>query len=207
MSRIKISVLTLFALFAIGAVASAASSAAVWRINGTEITTAKKAKSKGTLKLADTGAGTEIECEGKDEGTVGAGSKDEVTKIEATNCKFIKAGSCEASKPVTAKAVNLPWKTELYEPKSGEIRDHIKATTGEVGWAVECTVFGVFKIQDECKAAESNTAMTNVTGGVDATFDATTPKANCSVGGTGTGSVLGTDLNENPSAKEVLTVK
>jgi hypothetical protein len=198
--------LALVAAFAITAVAAASASAApVWKLNGVEIKEAVSVKSKsvGKLKLSDTGAGTEIECEGTDKGKVGPGGKDEVIEITATGCSFVSAknGSCEASKPVTAKAVNLPWVTELYEPEVGKIRDHIRAHSGggAPGWVVECTVAGFFKVQDEC-TGESNTAMSNVTGGVDAIFDATTPKANCSIGGTGTGKVEGTDLNENPVA-------
>ena len=157
-------------------------------------------KSVGSLTLSDSGAGTTIECTGTDSGTVGAGNKDEVTAITASACKFVSAGTCTASKPVTAKAVNLPWVTELYE-ESGKIRDHVKAHSGggQPGYVVECTVAGIFKVQDEC-IGETNTGMENVAGGVDASFDAITPKANCSIGGTGTGSVKGVDLNENPAS-------
>jgi hypothetical protein len=210
MKQIRIIGLALVVVFAVSAVAGASASAApVWKLSGAEITKATtvlsesitegKPAEKGSLKLADKKAGTEIECEGTDEGTVGPGNKDEVTKVEATKCKFIKSGSCEASKAVTAKAVELPWITELYEPEAGKIRDHVKAHAGggAPGWKVECTVGGIFKVQDTC-TNESNTAMNNVAGGVEAVFDAKTPKAKCSLGGE-EGEVKGADLNKNPS--------
>jgi hypothetical protein len=207
MSRIRLIGLALVAVFAFSAVTVASASAApVWeqQIGGTfgPITTPVTAASKsiGNLTLTDSVAGTSIECAGTDSGKVGAGSKDEVTSITASSCKFVTAGSCTSSKPVTATAKNLPWITELYE-EAGKVRDHVKAHSGggEPGYDVECTVAGIFKVQDEC-LGETNTAMNNVTGGVEAVFDATSPKVKCSIGGAGSGTVLGKDLNENPAS-------
>lgn len=213
MQRLKVLGLAFVAVFAVSAVAVASASAApVWKLNGAELTTATtilsesgvvgKPTEKGKLTLTDIEAGTSIECAGKAEGKVGPGNKDEVTSMEATGCNFVtgKNGSCEASKPVTAKAVALPWVTELYEPETGKVRDHIRAHSGggAPGWTVECTVSGIFKVQDTC-TGESNTAMNNVTGGVEAVFDAKTPKGNCTIGGAGAGEVKGASLNKNPA--------
>lgn len=212
MQRIKIMGLALVAVFAFAAIASSSAFAAPeWLLGGKSITkpVAVKSKSVGKLLLADLGAGTSIVCEGTDEGTVGPGAMDLVSKITATNCSFEEAGSCESGKPVTAKAVNTPWLTELFD-NGTEVRDDITSEiSGKLpGWVVECTVAGIFKIQDECTGL-STTGMDNVTGGVDALFEALTPKANCSVGGSGKGDVSGVDLNENPEVegkKETLTV-
>ena len=221
MSRIRLIGLTLVAALALSAVAVASASAApVWRLNGAEVkeATTVKSKSIGKLVLSDTSTGTVIECEGTDKGTVGPGAKDEVKEITATSCGFKegKHGSCEEGHPVTATAVHLPWKTELYE-EGGRVRDRItygskgQEEKGEApGWKVECTVLTFFKVQDECTGV-SNTGIENFAGsetlpsGVKAIFDATTPKANCSVGGAGTGEVTGIDLNESPAGK-TLTV-
>ncbi len=202
MQRIKILGLALVTVCAVSALVSASAFAAPeWLLNGKPITTpfSIKSKSVGSLLLSDLGApggGTAITCKGTDKGTVGPGAKDEVTEVTATGCTFEKAGSCESSKSVTAKGVHLPWKTEL-ELVSGELRDMVTGTSGEPGWAVECTVGGIFKITDECTGLTS-TGISNVSGGVDAVFDAKTPFAKCSVGGANAGMVSGTDLNENP---------
>lgn len=203
MQRIKILGLALMAVCAVSALVSASALAAhEWLLNGKPITTAVKINSKsvGSLLLEDlhaSGGAVAIVCEGTDKGTVGPGAKDEVTSITATNCTFEKNGQCEANKGVTANALHLPWKTTL-ELVSGELRDVIMGTGGEPGWNVECTVFGVFKIQDECTAL-SSTGIKNDSTGVLAKFDSKTPLANCTNGGANAGMVEGTDLNENPT--------
>lgn len=194
--------LALAAVFAMSAFMAAGASAAEWLINGAAIATAKKIKSKGELLLSDDVEKVSLLCKGTDEGTVGPGTLDEVTLIEATECVFEggEHGACEEGKAVTAKALGLPWTTKIEGT-----RDDITSATS-VGWNVECTVFGVFKVSDECTIGLSSTALENVTGGVNAIFDASTPAANCTRGGAGAGLVNGTDLNENPGAKEILTV-
>ncbi len=169
-----------------------------WLIAGKSVSTATAVKSSGTLVLTDLGAGTSIECTVKDEGKVGPGPSDEVTAT-STSCGFVsgKAGSCEAGKPVTAKALRLPWKTELM-PINESIHDEVSGTGGNPGWDVECTVLGVFKTQDECTSPNAEPQMSNVTGGVDTTFEAS-EKYSCSVGGENAGMVVGKDLIESPS--------
>jgi hypothetical protein len=215
MQRIKILGLALVAVCAASALASASAFAAPeWLLNGAAISepTAVSSKSVGKLLLADLGVGTVILCEGTDKGTVGPGSMDLVKEISATSCTFDAAGSCDSSKPVTAKAVNLPWLTTLYL-EGTEIRDDITSEiSGKLpGWVVECTVAGIFKIQDECTGL-ATTGMDNVAGimgGVDALFDALTPEAACTKSSGKQGMVRGTVLNENPlieGREEKLTV-
>jgi hypothetical protein len=210
MKRIRIIGLTLVAVFAITAVVASSASALQWLINGRSIAApvAVKSSSVGSLLLADlaaTGGSTAILCTGTDEGTVGPGNKDSITKITATGCSFEsgKNGVCEASKPVTAGALHLPWTTELLTV-GGKTRDMLTGTGGNVGWKVECTVAKIFKVSDECTSATAEPLMTNVTGGVDATFEAS-ETASCTKGNSTSGMVIGTDLNENPSSTEILT--
>ena len=88
--------------------------------------------SPGGLELEDskaTGGATAIKCEGSDQGTVGNEGSDSVTRITASKCTFVKAGSCESGKAVTARALNLPWATKLEEVGK-EVRDS--------GYVVSC---------------------------------------------------------------------
>jgi hypothetical protein len=158
--------------------------------------------SPGGLELEDskaTGGATAIKCEGSDLGTVGNEGSDSITKITATKCTFVKAGSCESGKAATARALNLPWATKLEEVGK-EVRDQVTSLVSgkEPGWAVECTVLGVFKITDEC-TGNTSTGIHNVRneGKVEAVFDKVTEEkpATCSVGGAKSGFVRGVDLS------------
>lgn len=211
MKQIRIIGLALVAMFAISAVAAASASALIWLLNGKPIAVpvAVKSTSIGKLLLADLAApsgGTFIECEGNDKGTVGPGNKDLISEITATKCNFEtgRAGACEESKTVTAKAIGLPWNTILYT-ENGKTRDSITSeNSAEIGWKVECTVLKVFKIQDECTTKLASTAMANVTGGVSATFEAS-ETAKCTQGNATSGMVLGSDLNENPAPTDIIS--
>jgi len=161
--------------------------------------------SPGGLELEDskaTGGATAIKCEGSDLGTVGNEGSDSVTRITASNCSLVekKEGECEKSKPVTARALNLPWATKLEEVGTKEVRDQVTSLVSgkEPGWAVECTVLGVFKITDEC-TGNTSTGIHNVRneGKVEAEFDKVTEEkpATCSVGGAKSGFVKGVDLS------------
>jgi hypothetical protein len=211
MKQIKIIGFTLVAMFAISIVAAASASALEWLLNGKPIAAPVLVNSKsiGKLLLADLAApskGTFIECEGNDEGTVGPGDKDLVSSITATKCNFEKgrSGACEESKTVTAKALGLPWNTLLYT-ENGKTRDSITSEHGTaIGWNVECTVAGFFKVQDECTTKLASTAMANVTGGVSATFEAS-ETASCTQGNSTSGMVIGSDLNENPGTTDIIS--
>jgi hypothetical protein len=176
--------------------------------------TTKAVSSKGRLELTDEKGGVfgeEIkvrcpknsEAEGIDEGWVGPGSADEVTKITDAagkvliNCEPV-TGICPT--PVTAEAIHLPWQTKL-EVIGGEIRDVIVSGTGGApGWKVSCN--GTI---DTCEGS-TNTAVSNVSTGVDLTFDLKSPKVTCSRGGAGMGKVSGTDHVLNPTGVQ-LSVK
>jgi len=171
-------------------------------------------ESLGELTLEDMSAGTRITCKGKDKGTVGPGAADEITEIAAEECKFVSghAGSCTESDPVTAKAVHLPWDTELVLPEGAGTmaRDDIKTSgAGTPGWSVECTVLGIFKIQDTCEG-ETSTLITVLHNLIDAEFDeeANANPATCSISKEKVGLVHGVDSIHptHPSEEHLLTV-
>lgn len=194
--RLVLCILVALAVSAFVAAAAAAANPTWNNLSGEELTSkvAIKGKDVGGLVFEDSGTGVSVKCEIAGEGGVGSGSADEVTSISASKCATVK-GSCGSPK---AKAVNLPWATELYEKPEEtevvEVRDRISNAAKNPGWEVECTVLGI-KVKDVC-TGEDNVEVENVSGGVDSIFDSRAPKANCSVGGAGTGVVLGTELNE-----------
>jgi hypothetical protein len=199
--------LALVAVFAVVAVMSATASALQWLIGGRPVTAATAINSTGKLLLSDLrpklGGQVAIECEGTDRGTVGPGAKDEVTTITAEKCKFQSGlnGACEASKEVTAKAVNLPWLTLLLDSSRSPsgIGDRVTADNGRnPGWSVECTVAGIFKITDTCESSTAEPDIINLATGVDARFLAS-ETAGCSEGDATSGIVIGNDLNLNPA--------
>ncbi len=166
------------------------SSEAEWRQGGAKLSEAASAKWKGTIKLVDEGKNS-VECEGTAEGSVGAGAIDEETKWTTSKCTII-SGPCET--PATLRAVNLPWHSEVVisEGTTHDLLTGSGKTTA--GYKLECEVGGIVKTEDECTATTLKTGMTNVTGGVDAAFDG--EKLNCTAGGTGKGSLTGTQLVE-----------
>jgi len=177
-------------------------------------TSAVAIKSEGTLELTDAkggggGGSVTVTCTGKDEGTVGPGAQDKVTAVfenaakkepeEWVKCTHTAGEECGSPR---AHAVHIPWNTKL---EGSPVRDKIESGgTGAPGWIVECTVFFV-KVTDECTGT-TTTSVTNVAGGVDTTFDASSANANCTRGGAGAGKVRGTNHVLNPAGVQ-LSVK
>lgn len=149
------------------------------------------------LELTDTkatGGASTIKCSETDVGWIGIAGADGVSTVTTTKCERV-SGACEAGKPVTAKAIDLPWDTELKEESGGELRDVFQAGGKGPGYTVECTVGGIFKLNDECSGKMSTKMANNQTNGaVEAIFDAKTEKDECSVGGAGAGEITGTDI-------------
>jgi hypothetical protein len=175
MRKLQILAMALFVAFAFSVVVAASASAVEWLDNGAAIGAAVKVDSEtevgNLLLLEDMKTGVELLCSGTDEGTVGPGKADEITKITATGCVTDK-GFC--SNP-EATPVNLPWKTELLEPVAGVWRDDISNATNNPGWDIKCG--GI--LVDEC-VGNSDTLITNVSLNlVDSLFDAGSPAAKC----------------------------
>jgi len=181
--------------------------------------------SHGALELEDSepklGTKVRVECEGTGLGTVGAEGQDSVTRITATNCRFLNKehGECEEVAGVTASPRNLPWSTHLEERNNSkgvtELRDLIRSlTTKPPGWAVECTVKTFFKVLDECTGG-TNTSVRAIraTEEVENEFgpagsQTAEEPANCTEGKkTGTGFVRGKVFNLTKAAKGSLETR
>jgi hypothetical protein len=193
---------TLVTAFAISGVACGSAFAEeyggpTWAINEAAVkeNVIIKDKNVTNLRLEDTKEGS-IECKVSGEGKVGAEGKGEITSQLASECVSLK--TCETG-TATAKAVHLPWKTQLTGEEEIPIRDNLESGEGgSPGWEIECKVFGV-KIKDECTGLTS-AGIENVTGGVDLSFDSKSARAHCSLGGSETGVLAGTELGESPGS-------
>jgi hypothetical protein len=150
------------------------------------------------LQLVDTkatGGEMKLACSVTDAGWVGATGSDGVSRVTTTECKLLegKDGACESGKPVTAKAVHLPWSTKLQEATGGEARDAIQnGGKGEPGYAIECTVAGIFEVADECTGKTTTGIFNNKNKGtVEVEFESKSEKDNCILGGAGAGEIKG----------------
>jgi hypothetical protein len=187
----------LVAVLGLGAVASSAASAATpeWKFEGKTIKTPLNVTGlwdeSGAFKLSDSAINAELSCEVKSTDEVSAKTV-ETSNFVWEQCKYIKQGGCESvERYLTEEPVGLPWKSELYE-EGGKLRERIKSATGErLGWAFSCRAF----VGQDCTATELTAGLSNVTNGVDATFEPLTTKLVCSgTAGDGSGSVEGTEL-------------
>jgi|HubBroStandDraft_6_1064221.scaffolds.fasta_scaffold222598_2 hypothetical protein len=176
--------------------ASMAAAGFSWQeVKGTEAV-----RSHGSLRLSDETLGVKVEvlCSGANAGSVGPGKFDRIVTITEIQCEAGK--NCEKLDK-TAEPRDLPWQTELVEPKAGEVRDHITSGgNGEPGYAVTCTVPILGEREDVCTTEKGTTGVKNVvTKGVSGELlvlaDFEKPekaeKANCTVGGKEAGEILG----------------
>ncbi len=143
-----------------------AESGGKWQWN--EVTGTEKTVTKGSLLLKDLDSPlgvSEVECWGEAAGTVGPGAFDLTTSVtvNAKNCRAIKG--CE--KVESIEAVDLPWQTEVTEPKVGEYVDLLNGDgKGEPGYKVVCKE--VLNFTDTCtnSGTESLLLENKNTGGV-----------------------------------------
>jgi hypothetical protein len=194
----RIAGLCLVAMFAVSLVASATASAVTWEqevggwkaVAGTE-----KVESNGTLELIDTAtlAGeVAVICTGTDTGSIGPNKYDRIESITTKSCTKVKL--CEEG-TITAKPVDLPWQTELFETQ-GKKRDKITEVppNGQPGWTVRCKIAGLAKT-DTCTTvagSEGTPEVTNKTNGsVQTTFNPTAGNASCTLGNATSGKVNG----------------
>jgi len=223
MKSVKIAGLCLVAMFVMSMVASGTASAAgpVWEQcttekvstltkwedskctkalstgawNWKEIASTEKVETNGTLELRDTGTilGTSaVICTGTDTGLIGPGKFGKIESITTKSCTAVKV--CESSPAPTAKPVNLPWQTELFETEK-KIRNKITAASGEPGWSVTCKTIGG-TLTDECTTPAGKEGTPEITnkqaaGNVQVTFNSTAGFAKCSLGNATSGEVVG----------------
>jgi len=222
MKLLRIVGLCLVAMFAMSvATAATASAAPVWEQCTTEKTTVTKYTENKCLTASSTGAWgwkeletteavighatlllkdtkvtlgpASVRCGGTEEGLIGPGKLDKVTKVTVVKCERVEDGPCEELKEV--KPVDLPWQTTLWETAK-TVYDKVEPDgNGQPGWSVECkTPLGTKT--DTCTSEtgkEASTTMTNkqLSGTVLASFQSTAPKGKCSEGGKEAGEVTG----------------
>jgi hypothetical protein len=167
-----------------------------WRLGGATLVSPAEVSWSGKLKVtgADSGEPEYVECEAKVKGLSGLGGAGEVTAFAVSGCTGrIEAGhvACEKGKHTMIEALNLPWGTELLN-EGGVTRDvMVNSGAGATGFKLSCELLGV-GVSNNCTGAVK-LATTNVTGGVNAVFDAS-EKLNCVFfqGGESKGTVEGT---------------
>ena len=163
----------------------------------------------GKVELTDTKAlgGVEtIACEWVDRGWIGINGGGGESEIRATNCARV-SGECETSVRVTM--INLPWVTQLVEEPAGKIRNTIRSAIAgrSPGYVTECSVQGIFTVEDECVGPIS-TAMENLpNGNVLSEFDKKSEEekenSTCKIGGAKSDIIKGKE--EVQQKKEVAT--
>ncbi len=162
-----------------------------------ELTTTEKVEGRASLKLADTKGGAnkgnaEVECTGKEIGTIGPKEYDRVLEVKEISCRSLTLEECpETLGAPEAEARNLPWQTKLREEANGEKRDEItsEVTGKEAGWKVTCSLL----VSDECVKNGATAAATNLQseGAVKIQFDEKTENAVCTRTKEATGRVRG----------------
>jgi hypothetical protein len=198
--------LMLVAMLVISASASATAGALQWLLNGTAVSSAVSVASKSSLEISDSaasGGALAVACEGTDKGTVGPGDRGEVTEIKESECEFHEGedGACEASREVTAAALNLPWLSLVLSVELLTV-DRLTAEGGKApGWSVTCTVAGILKVADECTSSSIEPEVENETSGVGLLYAG--EASSCSAGTRTSGMVVGPDLIENPTGRSL----
>jgi hypothetical protein len=169
-----------------------------FRVAGTPVTGSVSVQSETLsgkpLEIEDKGVGgLKVSCTASSVGTVKPEGEDETTTVTLSSCSPL--GTC--TKVTEAKAVHLPWKTQLAGTKTTARDATYEGTGGNPGWLMICeTLLG--KIEDECTTTEGSTAVKNLTSSVEELFDESSGEGSCTIGGTKEGLTFG--------AFEVLTL-
>lgn len=158
----------------------------VWTVNDSLVSKSTAVEWNGQLKLNDTVPPQDLECTEKAEGSVGVGGTGEITKMTATKCIGVK-GCAQKETKTSLTALNLPWHTELVLVGGSLYTKVVNGGKGTPGFKDECV--DIITVNDECTGTFSATT-TNGGSGVAAAFNSS-EKLNCTVGGTGSGIVEG----------------
>jgi hypothetical protein len=191
MKKIQTTVLALVAVLAFSALATASASAAPrWLVGGSEVLLHVAASKWAKLVLVHTGGlvgAVTVECSSEFTGTVAALGEDEVASVldlagkTTIECNVTTGVPlCSAGSKASVKAVHLPWKTNLLEPKPGEIRDDfLNSGAGEPGFNIICNNIGI-----TCEGKSSSIFLRNEGGEALFEFEAKSEKSKeCSDGG------------------------
>jgi hypothetical protein len=141
-------------------------------------------------------------CQVETTGTVEAGGLGKITKYTVVACGQ-KKGKNECGGSLSAYAVNLPWKTELYESGTQIVERIVSGGTGTPEFHMVCEGH-----EDNC-ALNTSAAMENLGGGeaVDAVFGPGSGKTFCGAGGSEASKWEGELRIARPAGVEGLVVK
>lgn len=209
MKKINIVGLALVAVAAFFAVSVASASATPeWLIKAAPVTVLTSVQTTGLLTLTDLKASflgaSSVDCEATLVGSVGPTGEDETTEIVAgalktkgngltgafIECKGVQG--CEGNGHVYP--IGLPWLTQL-ELSGTVIIDHTIPGVGTtMGYAIECSIFGV-KEEDECTQALFSPLIENMAVENDVLGIVNEENAShCSLSGENSGDALGEGL-------------
>jgi hypothetical protein len=182
-------------VFAAFSASSAFALESTWLVDGAKSAAAFAVDSVGELVLEDSkggpfGEAISVECQMTDAGIVGPGRAGEISQITLSSCK----GGKICGSPLSIVASHLLWETNI-ELIGSSFYDDIVAKSGEVGYTMQCTVFG-FTVEDTCKWSLGRALLANSGSNVKMLFstaDVNQPSGNCTLGGTGTGLLSGID--------------
>jgi hypothetical protein len=192
--------LLMLALFAFSAVMAASASAettllAEWLIKEKAVATLTSVEISGELLLEDTGVKGHVICDGIFDGSVGESGEAEITEVLSLApavvtltapllCKSVSGSACEESTTdIEVAPDGLPWHGLLFLMENGEM---LLVLNSVVTYTVTCLDLGL-KITDECTAAAGTSGkIENGTASAEQKGEAT-PRANCTLGGSGTG--------------------
>lgn len=184
-----------------GGTLSIAPAPAEWQLGGKGLSEPLTDSWKGKIKLTDPKALEEapetVECEDTATGLAGLANTGEVTEWTYSNCTgTVLKETCQS--PVSIQAVNLPWHSELVTV--GGVTHDIMTSggSGTPGYKMRCTEKIGGKVLDECTGTPTLTT-TDGEKGVSAAF--TSEKLNCTKGGTGAGTLEGTQTLSVTSGK------
>ena len=171
----------------LGALLATGASAHSWRLNGSELTKPSAFEDPASLEFENTHYGDNDLCSFVENGAVGAGALGEITSItnktgeKIVKCEVLRTGLCASA--VEFEAYDLPWATEITTV-NGVLRDVIKADGhGAPGWKIKCKALGS-PYEFICEAA-TNTGIANSSKGAELSYDASSPKTGCTIGGSG----------------------
>ncbi|MGN6372272.1 MAG: hypothetical protein ACTHM1_04690 [Solirubrobacteraceae bacterium] len=130
----------------------------------------------GELKIEDKGFnGMGVTCQFTTTGTIEALGLGKINSFVAQSCSKL-TGGCSSLGIVTA--INLPWKTELYEA-AGALRERIlSGGSGTPEWSFTCTILGV-NYQDICRLNVSPGLENLLNGNVNDVFNETLTRTTC----------------------------
>ena len=193
-----------------GATASAALAAPEWfsKTNGVsgKLTSALEVKATTNLAVEDHAwmGGTKLACKGTMTATLEPGGVGKIKSYEVTSCENVK--NCEGT--WTVKAVNLPWKTELYAGGASGIKQRlVSGGSGTPGWNFTCKVLGNNQ-EDSCNLNTSAKLENKSSGGVELEFSAAeSNKTTCRAGGSESGVLSGTVAFAHPESVEAIEAK